>query len=87
MHKNDPLPKPFQIEQFVNKLNDQDYLPKGSAENLYLRLATRTRESPVVIAWTAVTADGRYPLVLIDHGVKVNAEYYRENVLKTVLQP
>ena len=30
---------------------------------------------------------GRSPLVFIDRRVKINAEYYRENVLKTVLKP
>ena len=34
--------KRFQIDQFVNKQNVQVYLPKRSAENFYLRLATRT---------------------------------------------
>lgn len=79
--------KPFQIEQFVNKQNDRVYLPKRSAENLHLRLATRTQAPPTVMVWAAVTADGRSPLVFIDRGVKINAEYYRENVLKAVLKP
>ena len=35
----------------------------------------------------AVTADGRSLLVFIDCEVKINAEYYGENVLKTVLKP
>ena len=34
--------KPFQIKQFLHKQNDQVYLPKRLAENLHLRLATRT---------------------------------------------
>lgn len=94
LHESGQLPnlvfsdeKPFQIEQFVNKQNDRVYLPKRSAENLHLRLATRTQAPPMVMVWAAVTADGRSPLVFIDHGVKINAEYYRENVLKTVLKP
>ena len=29
----------------------------------------------------------RSPLIFIDHGVKINVEYYRENVLKTTLKP
>lgn len=94
LHESGQLPnlvfsdeKPFQIEQFVNKQNDRVYLPKRSAENLHLRLATRTQAPPMVMVWAAVTADGRSPLVFIDRGVKINAEYYRENVLKTVLKP
>lgn len=94
LHESGQLPnlvfsdeKPFQIEQFVNKQNDRVYLPKRSAENLHLRLATRTQAPPMVMVWAAVTADGRSPLVFIDRGVKINAEYYRENVLKAVLKP
>ena len=40
-----------------------------------------------VMLWAAITADGRSPLVLIDHGVKINAEYYRENILESALKP
>ena len=90
MHESVQLPnlvfsdvKPFQIEQCVNTQNDQVYLPKKSAENVYLGLAIRTLAQPMVMVWAAVSADGRFPLVFI----KVNAEYYRENVLKAVLKP
>ena len=94
LHESAQLPNlvfsdemPFQTEQFVSKQNDRVYLPKRSAENLHLRLATRTQVPPMVIAWAAVTADGHCPLVFIDRGVKINTEYYRENVLRTVLKP
>ena len=79
--------KPFQIEQFVSKHNERVYSPKKSAENLHLRLATRTRATPIVMVWAAVTADDRSPHEFIDRGVKINAKYYQENVLKTVLKP
>ena len=69
--------KPFVVQQFVNKQNYRVYLP-SSAENLQLRLATRTQAPAMVMVWAAITADGRFPLVFIDHGVKINAEYYRE---------
>ena len=61
--------KPFQIEQFVNKQNDRVYLPKTSADNLYLRLATRTQALSMVMVWVVVTADGRTPPIFIDSGV------------------
>ena len=41
--------KPFRIEQFVYKQNDRVYLPNRSAENLHLRLATRTQAAPMVM--------------------------------------
>ena len=79
--------KPLQIEQLVNKQNDRVYMPKRAAENLHPRLTTRIQAPPMVTVWGAVTADGRSPLVFIDRGAKINAEYYREHVLKTVLKP
>ena len=78
--------KPFQIKQFMNKQNNRVYLLKNSAEKVHLLLATRTQASPMVMVWAVVTADGHTPLVFIDRGVKINVEYYRENVLKTVLK-
>ena len=71
--------KTFVVQQFVNKQNNHVYLPKGSSENVHLRLATRT-QAP------AITADGRSPLVLINRGMRINAEYYCENILECVLK-
>ena len=79
--------KPFVIQQFVNKQNDCVYLPKSSADNLHLRLATRTQAPVTGMVRAAITADGRSPLVFIDRGVKINAEYYRENILEGALKP
>ena len=74
--------KQFQIEPFVNKQNNRGYMEKRSAENLQLRLATGTQAPPIVTVWAAATADDRFPLIFIDCGVKINAEYYREKVLR-----
>jgi len=78
--------KPFVIQQFLNKQNDRVYLPERSAENLHLRLATRTQAPAMLMVWAAITADGRSPLAFIDRGVKINAEYYRENILEGALK-
>ena len=88
MHESVQLPnlvfcdkKSFRNEHFVNEQNNRVYLPKRSDENVHLRLATRTQEPEMVMVWDAVTA------VFTDRGVKINAEYYRQNVLKAVLKP
>ena len=75
------------IRQFVNKQNDRVYLPKRSAENLHLRLATRTQAPAMVLVWAARKADGRSPFVFIDRGVNINAEYYHKNMLESALKP
>ena len=46
----------------------------------------KVNNNNMVMVWAAVTADGRSPLVLIDREVKINEEYYWENVLKTELK-
>ena len=66
----------------MNKQNDRVYLRESPDENLHLQLATRTGAPKMVTA-----DDDRSLLVFIDRGVKINAEYNRENVLKTVLKP
>ena len=53
---------------------------------MHLRLATRTQAPAMVMVSAAITADGRSPLVFIDRGVKINAEYYRENMLVGALK-
>ena len=40
----------------------------------------------MVMVWAAITADGRSLLIFIDCGVKLNAEYYRENMLEDALK-
>ena len=59
----------------------------SSAENVHLRLATRTQALAMVIVWAAVIADGRYPLALSDRSIRINVEYYSENILEVVLKP
>ena len=79
--------KTFVIQQFVNKQNYGVYLPKRSTENVHLRLAIRTQALGMVMVWATITAVGRSPLVLIDRGIRINAKYYRENILEGVLKP
>ena len=52
---------------------------------MHLGLATRTQATAMVMVWAAITADDRYLLVLIDRGIRRNAEYCRENILEGVL--
>ena len=50
-------------------------------------LVTRTQTPAMVMVWAAITGNGRPPLVFINRGVKINAEYYRENMLEGALTP
>ncbi|XP_033220925.1 uncharacterized protein LOC117175325 [Belonocnema kinseyi] len=76
--------KIFPIKQLVNSQNDSVYLTDRSYENLSHRLATSRQHPKQIMVWAAVTADGRSPIVFIEPGVKVNAKYYREDILEVV---
>jgi hypothetical protein len=39
------------------------------------------------MVWGAISRKGRLPLVFIDRGVKINAEYYKTDVLERILLP
>lgn len=52
--------------QFVNKQNNWAYLPEYG--------------KPFVMVWAAIMSFGRSPLVFMDRGVNINADYYEENI-------
>lgn len=79
--------KNFPLEQYLNKQNDRVWLKERSSENLDQRTVGRNQHPPQVMVWAAVTANGRSPITFIEPGVKVNATYYREKVLKAALMP
>ena len=54
---------------------------------MHLQLATRTQAPAMVMVWTSIIADACSPLVFIDRGVKINAEYYREKEEPLLEQP
>jgi hypothetical protein len=37
------------------------------------------------MVWGAISRKGRLPLVFIDQGVKINAEYYKTEVLERIV--
>jgi hypothetical protein len=39
------------------------------------------------MVWAAISRKGRLPLVFMDRGVKINAEYYKTEVLQRILLP
>jgi hypothetical protein len=39
------------------------------------------------MVWGAISRKGRLPLAFIDRGVKINAEYYKKEVLQRILLP
>ena len=79
--------KLFTIEQVVNHQNDRIWCKEISSSNKDQFDATRRQKPASVMVWAAVTATGRSPLVFFDQGVKINAEVYRQSVLREGLLP
>lgn len=77
----------FPIEQFINFQNDRIYLTKSTIDNLSVRMATWSNFPSQVMVWAAMIADERSSIIFIESGVKGNATYYGENVLKALLEP
>ncbi|CAK9820382.1 hypothetical protein ANTQUA_LOCUS10616 [Anthophora quadrimaculata] len=49
-------------------------------------IATRAQKPVSVIAWVAITHNGRTSFALVPEGVKINQQIYRELVLESCLK-
>jgi hypothetical protein len=47
----------------------------------------RYQNASAVMMWGAISMKGLLPLVFIDRGVKINAEYYKTEFLERILLP
>lgn len=79
--------KLFVLEQPHNAQNDRLWAPRiedipGNQKNV-----PRFQSSPSVMVWGAVCKRGKLPLVFIDKGVKINALYYKTEVLEKIVAP
>ena len=79
--------KLFTIERSYNRQNDRilgtgiSSLPKTE------KTVTRKQGPPSVMVWAAASETGRSPLVFVNPGVKINANYYVEAILEKGLLP
>ena len=53
----------------------------------HLRTVQKFQSASAVMVWAAISYNGKLPLVFIDRGVKINAEYYQREVLEAHLKP
>uniref|UniRef100_A0A914D452 Transposase n=1 Tax=Acrobeloides nanus TaxID=290746 RepID=A0A914D452_9BILA len=51
------------------------------------RIVQRSAHPQSVMVWDGITSDGKTPMVFVDPGVKVNQKYYRERILRDIVQP
>jgi inhibitor of nuclear factor kappa-B kinase subunit alpha len=79
--------KLFVVEEKLNKQNDRIYAATFEDIPEKFRTVSRFQSRSSFMIWGAVSANGKFPLVIIDNGVKVNQEYYRKAILEKVVKP
>jgi transposase len=79
--------KLFVLEQCHNPQNDRIWA--ASIKNIpeKYKNVQRYQNAMSVMVWGAFSKRGKLPLVFIDKGVKINANYYKTEVLEKVLLP
>lgn len=79
--------KLFVLEQSHNSQNDRVW--STNIENIpeHKRHVPRFQNAVSVMVWAAISPRGKFPLIFIEKGVKINANYYVEEVLKKNLKP
>lgn len=79
--------KLFILQQSLNPQNDRvwsvsiDNIPESQ------HYVQRYQNASSLMVWGAISKRGKLPLVFIDQGAKINAQYYKTEVLEKVLLP
>ena len=78
--------KLFSVEEKLNSQNTRIYA--FSVEDIpeEIRTVQRFQKEDKVMIWAGISKIGKFPLVFIESGVRINAHYYIENVLKPVVK-
>ncbi len=51
-----------------------------------IRTAERFQADQKVMVWCGISTKGKFPMVFIESGTKVNADYYRKNILECIVK-
>ncbi len=79
--------KIFTVEETLNKQNDRVYAVAFGDIPEEMRTVQRFQSRSSFMVWGAVSGEGKFPLVIIDKGVKVNQTYYQRAILDRVVKP
>lgn len=79
--------KLFSVQQYHNSQNVRIYA--GHIEDIpeEMRTVIRFQAEKKVMVWAAVSKKGKFPLVFIEQGAKINAAYYKRLILEKVVKP
>jgi len=78
--------KLFVVEESLNSQNDRIYAAAFEDIPEQERTVQRFQKPGSVMIWGAVSSRGKFPLVFVESGVKINAAYYREAILEGCLK-
>ena len=79
--------KLFSVEETFNRQNNRIYALSVEDIPEEMRNVERFQHADKVMIWAAVSKKGKFPLVFVEKGIKINAEYYKSNILESVLKP
>lgn len=77
----------FSVRQCYNSQNVRIYA--ASVEDIPedMRTVERFQAEQKVMVWAAVSKKGKFPLVFVNPGAKINAAYYKRHILVNVVRP
>jgi transposase len=79
--------KLFVVEEHLNAQNDRVvYAASFEAIPERVRTVQRFQKPGSAMVWGAVSNRGKFPLVFVESGVKINAAYYKEKILEGCLK-
>lgn len=77
--------KLFVVQQSHNSKNDIVYALSIDDIPENIRTVQRFQNTSSVMVWAALSKKGKFPLVFIEKGVKINANYYQSEILERQL--
>lgn len=79
--------KLFTVAEAHNPQNNRVYACSFEDISEQDRTVTRFASEKKIMVWAGISKKGKLPLIFVEPGVKINAEYYLESILKSVLKP
>jgi inhibitor of nuclear factor kappa-B kinase subunit alpha len=76
--------KIFTIEVAHNHQNDRIWTTKPPLSD---KIVSHSQHPQQLMVWAGICSSGKTPLVFVDPGVKINKNYYLQEILQGVLEP
>jgi inhibitor of nuclear factor kappa-B kinase subunit alpha len=79
--------KMFYVRELLNAQNDRVYALSLDDIPPSVLNVQHFQSCSSLMVWAAISYEGKFPLVFISRGTKVNKEYYQEEILSKVVKP